>query len=69
MIFFESKEDFSDAFATAQLLHIVYGISYQYRFMIACGREKLMSFQHWKLGDLLKDFMALCKTIDMPLRK
>lgn len=58
MIFFESEKDFSDAFSMAQLLHIVYGISYQYRFMNACGKEKLMSFQHWKLGNLLKEFMA-----------
>ena len=62
--FFESKEHLSDAITTAQLLHLVYGISYQYRFMIACGREKLMSFQHWKLSNLLKDFIALCKIIE-----
>lgn len=59
MNFFESKEHLSDAFATAQLLHIVYGISYQYRFMNACGKERLMSFQHWKLGNLLKEFMRI----------
>ncbi len=67
--FFESQEQLSDAIAMAQLLHLVYGISYQYRFMIACGKEKLRSFQHWKLSNLLKDFMALCKTIDEPLRQ
>lgn len=59
MSYFESKEHLSDAVATAQLLHIVYGISYQYRFMIACGKERLMSFQHWKLSHLLKKFMDL----------
>lgn len=57
--FFESKEHLSDAFATAQSLCLVYGISYQYRFMIACGKGKLMSFQHWKLGDLLKEFITV----------
>lgn len=56
---FESKEHLSDAVATAQLLHIVYGISYQYRFMIACGKEKLKSFQYWKLSHLLKEFLGL----------
>jgi len=61
MKYFESKEHLSAAVATAQLLHIVYGISYQYRFMIACGKERLMSFQHWKLSNLLKEFIALCK--------
>ena len=42
---------------------IVYGISYQYRLMIACGKEKLMSFQHGKLSNLLKEFMARYITI------
>ncbi|HAT4455329.1 TPA: aminoglycoside phosphotransferase family protein [Legionella pneumophila] len=58
MNFFESKEHFIDAFTTAQLLSSVYGISYQYRFMIACGKEQLISFQHWKLSNLLKEFMS-----------
>ncbi len=56
---FESEEDFLKAIATAQLLHLVYGISYQYRFMLACGKEKLIAFQHWKLRDLLKEFRAV----------
>lgn len=59
MNFFASKEHFSEAIAMAQLLHMVYGIVDQYRFMIACGKEKLMSFQHWKLSNLLKKFIAL----------
>lgn len=63
---FGSKEHLSDAIATAQALHIVYGIAYQHRFMIACGKEKLMSFQHWKLSTLLKQFMAACTTLDRP---
>ncbi len=61
MNFFDSKEHLSDALKIAQLLHMVYGISYQYRFMMACGKERLMSFQHWKLSNLLKEFIALCK--------
>lgn len=60
MLFFESKEHLLDAFMTAQLLSSVYGISYQYRFMLACGKEQLISFQHWKLKNLLKEFMARC---------
>ncbi|MGM9455241.1 aminoglycoside phosphotransferase family protein [Legionella bozemanae] len=60
MNFFESKEHLLDAFMTAQLLSNVYGISYQYRFMLACGKEQLVSFQHWKLSNLLKEFMAKC---------
>ena len=66
---FESKEPLSDALATAQLLWGVYGILCQYRLMIACGKESIMSFQHRRLSGSLKEFMALCKTIDMPLRK
>ena len=58
MHFFKSKDDLLDTFNTAQLLSSVYAISYQYRFMIACGREKLISFQHWKLKCLLKEFIA-----------
>jgi hypothetical protein len=27
--------------------------------MIACGKERLMSFQHWKLSHLLKEFLSL----------
>ena len=56
--FFKSKDHLSDAFNTAQYLSDVYAISYSYRFMIACGREKLISFQHWKLGSLLREFIA-----------
>lgn len=59
MNFFESKEHLLDAFTTAQLLSSVYAISYQYRFMIACGKEQLISFQHWKLSNLLKEFMSM----------
>ena len=64
MNFFESREYFLDACTTAQLLSSVYAISYQYRFMIACGREQLISFQHWKLSNLLKEFMITCIAID-----
>lgn len=59
MNFFESKEHLFHAVTTAQLLSKVYGISYQYRFMIACGKEQLLSFQHWKLSSLLKEFMTI----------
>lgn len=61
MNFFESKEHFSDAFATAQILWFVYGILAHDRLMQACGKEKLMSFQHGKLSEMLKEFIAECK--------
>ena len=64
MNLFKSKKDFTSAFATAQLLHIVYEVSYQYRFMNACGKDNLVAFQHWKLGGLLKKFLADFKRSD-----
>jgi hypothetical protein len=42
---FESKDHFLNAFATAQILWLVYGIVSQYRLMMACGIEKIISFQ------------------------
>lgn len=58
MNFFESKEHFSDAFTTAQILWFVYGLLAHIRLMQSCDKEKLMSFQHGKLSHLLKEFMA-----------
>jgi len=59
---FESKENLSDAFATANILWFVYEICAQYRLMVACGQEKLMSFQRGKMSHALKEFMAACTT-------
>ncbi len=59
MKYFESKEQFLTAVDISKVLYYVYGMSYQYRFMIACGKERLISFQHWKLGNLLREFIAL----------
>ncbi len=56
----ESKEHLTDAFETAQLLWIVYGIFAQYRLMEACGIEKIISFQPRRLSGSLKEFMAAC---------
>ena len=61
---FEPKENLQDAFATAQILWFVYEICAQYRLMVACGEEKLMSFQHGKMSNALKEFMAACATVD-----
>ena len=55
---FVTDKDFQDALATAKLASKIYALAYQYRFMMACGKENLMSYQHWKLSDLLKDFMV-----------
>jgi hypothetical protein len=53
-----SKKHLLDAFATAHILWIVYGALCGYRLMIACGKEKLMSFQRGSLSASLKEFMA-----------
>jgi hypothetical protein len=60
MTSFKSKEHFLDAFEVAHILWFVYRILAHYRLMQACSQAKLMSFHHWKLGNLLKEFMALC---------
>lgn len=61
---FESKENLLDAFATAQLVWFVYGLLAQNRLIQACGKDKLMEFQHGKLKSLLKDFLTACKPDD-----
>ncbi len=59
-----SKKQLLDALGVAQILWIVYGTLCQYQLMLACGKDKLMAFQHGKLSDALKEFMAVCITID-----
>jgi hypothetical protein len=54
---FESKERLLDAFAVAQTLFFVYGILGQYRLMVACGKEKIISFQPRRLGDSLRELL------------
>lgn len=61
---FFSKKHLSDAFATAQILWLVYWTLSQYRLMIACGKEKIMLFQRGRLSNSLKEFIALCKAIE-----
>ena len=54
---FESKDRLVEAFALADLLWLVYGALSQYRLMMACGKEKIMSFQHGKLSGSLRELM------------
>jgi len=61
---FESKDNLSNAFAIAHILWFVYEVCAQYRLMVACGQEKLMSFQHGKMSHALKEFMAACTTVE-----
>ena len=62
--FFKTEEQLSDAFSVAQLLWIVYGILSHYRLMLACSKEKLVLFGHWKLGNSLKKFIAACAALE-----
>lgn len=55
--FFNSKDHLLDAIEIAQLVENVYRLSYQFTFMMACGKKNLVSYQHWKLGDLLRAFI------------
>jgi hypothetical protein len=57
---FESKKGLLDAFETAQILWIVYGILSQYRLMLACGKERIITFQPGKLSTSLKELKGAC---------
>ena len=60
---FESKQNLLEAFALAQILWNIYGALAQYRLMDACGKDKIMSFQHGRLSDSLRAFMTACIAI------
>ncbi len=60
----ESKKHLLDAFATAKILWLVYGVLAGDRLMNACGKENLMSFQPGKFGDSFKELITACITID-----
>lgn len=55
---FESKENLLDAFSTAQKLWVVYETLALHRLMLACGKEKIMSFQRGKLSSSFRELMA-----------
>lgn len=57
---FESKKNIADALEIAHVLWFVYGLLAHNRLMQACGREQLMSFQHGKLSEIVKELIAVC---------
>lgn len=59
---YESEKNVADALEIAHVLWYVYGLLAHDRLMQACGREQLMSFQHGKLSEMLKELIAVCKT-------
>lgn len=60
---FGTEAQFIEAIAIAKFLNIVYALSDHYRFMLACGKDKLVSAQHWKLGNLLKELKVAFQTL------
>jgi hypothetical protein len=56
---FESEKNVLNAFEIAYVLWFAYGLLAHDRLMRACGKEKLMSFQHGKLGEMLKEFICI----------
>ena len=54
---FESGENLLNLLELIRPLWFLYGALAGYRLMVACGEEKIMSFQHGKLIDTLKEFM------------
>lgn len=57
---FESRENLLNAFALARPLWFVYGALAGDRLINACGRSRIMSYQHGKFISSLKAFMAVC---------
>lgn len=62
---FHSKQHLIDAFRLVEVVWPVYGMLAQHRLMIACGKEKIMSFQPGRLSASMKEFIVVCKTIDV----
>jgi hypothetical protein len=59
---FKSEKNVSDALEIAHVLSFVYRLLAYDRLMQACGRKQLMSFQHGKLSEMLKEWIAVCKS-------
>lgn len=60
---FHSKQHLLDAFKLAEVVSQVYGMLAQHRLMMACGKERIMSFQPGRLSGSMREFIAVCKTI------
>ncbi|MBA2657233.1 MAG: aminoglycoside phosphotransferase family protein [Tatlockia sp.] len=56
---FHSKQHLLDAFRLAELVWPVYGMLAQYRLMMACDKEKIMSFKPGRLSASMKEFIAV----------
>ena len=54
-----------EAWGIAQKLWFVYDVLAQFRFIHACGKEKIMSFQPGKLSHTLRDFMVRAAAVEI----
>ncbi len=54
-----SKEYLLDAFIIAEKIWPIYKALSHYRLMLACGKEKMISFQPGRLSHFLKEFMEI----------
>ncbi|KTD04423.1 hypothetical protein Lgee_0176 [Legionella geestiana] len=55
-----SEKQVIDAFAITNSVWPVYWALSNYRLMRACGKDKLMAFQHGRLCNTLREFMVVC---------
>lgn len=55
-----SEKQVMDAFATANIIWPVYWALSNYRLMLACGKDKIMAFQHGRLSNTLREFVVFC---------
>lgn len=60
-----SKKQLEEAWRTAQTLWFVYDVLAQFRFIHACGKESIMSFQPGKLSNTLRDFIVGTAAFDL----
>lgn len=56
---FESRENLLNAFKLARPLWFVYGALAGHRLIEACGKSKIMSYQHGKFIRSLREFIAI----------
>jgi len=55
---FESRENLLNAFELARPLWFIYGALAGHRLIEACGKSKIMSYQHGKFVSSLREFIA-----------
>ncbi|MFO1257541.1 MAG: aminoglycoside phosphotransferase family protein [Gammaproteobacteria bacterium] len=59
----ESEQNVADVLEIGHVLWFVYGLLAHNRLLQACGQDRLLSFQHGKLSEMLKELLRICKTV------